>query len=67
MSPSAKATLLPSGELEVVVLAPGSELDEALSRAFAAIRAVSARENVARLGRDQGYRIEDAIEETKAW
>jgi hypothetical protein len=61
MSPSAKATLLPSGELEVVALAPGSGLDEALSRAFAAIRTVSARENVARLGRDMGYRIEDAV------
>jgi len=60
MSPSAKATLLTSGELEVVALAPGSALDEALARAFAAIRAVSARENVARLGRDMGYRIEDA-------
>jgi len=62
MSPSAQATLLRSGELEVVALASGSgPLDEALSRAFAAIRAVSARENVARLGRDQGYRIEDAV------
>ena len=61
MLPSAKATLLPSGELDVVATATGSGLDDVLSRAFAAIRAVSARENVARLGRDMGYRIEDAI------
>jgi hypothetical protein len=58
---SAKATLLASGELEVVALASGAALDLALSHAFAAIRAVSARENVARLGRDMGYRIEDAV------
>lgn len=62
MLPSAKATLLPSGELEVVATAVGSGLDDMLARAFAAIRAVSARENVARLGRDMGYRIEDAVQ-----
>lgn len=61
MAPSAKATLLGSGELEVVAVASGAALDEALSHAFAAIRGVSARENVARLGRDMGYRIEDAV------
>ncbi len=61
MLPTATATLLPSGELEVVTLVKGVDLDDVLSRAFAAIRAVSARENVARLGRDQGYRIEDAV------
>ncbi len=61
MLPSALATLLPSGELEVVATAMGSGLDDVLSHAFAAIRAVSARENVARLGRDMGYRIEDAV------
>jgi organic radical activating enzyme len=61
MSPPAQATLLSSGELEVVVPAPGDALEAALSRAFAAIRAVSARENVARLGRDMGYRIEDVV------
>ena len=61
MVPSAKATLLPSGELEVVATAVGSGLEDTLARAFAAIRAVSARESVARLGRDMGYRIEDAV------
>jgi hypothetical protein len=59
--------LLPSGELEVVAssassapIASCASLAEALERAFGALRALSARENVARLGRDQGYRIEDA-------
>ncbi len=61
MSPAVTATLLSSGELEVVAIADGADLDDALSRAFASIRAVSARENVARLGRDLGYRIEDAV------
>ena len=61
MVPSAKAKLLPSGEFEVVATAVGSGLDDALARAFAAIRAVSARENVARLGRNMCYRIEDAV------
>lgn len=45
MSSSAKATLLPSGELEGVALAPGSAQDDALAHAFSAVRAVSAREN----------------------
>ena len=35
MLPSAKATLLPSGELEVVATAEGSALDDVLGRAFA--------------------------------
>lgn len=48
-----RARLLPSGGLEVEASAP--TLDDAL----AAIRAGSAREVIARLGRDQGYRIED--------
>lgn len=58
--------LLPDGDLEVVALvgdASGPELalDGALAHAFAALRALSARENVARLGRDQGYRVEDVV------
>src|SRR4051794_22134529 len=61
MTSPAQATLLASGELEVVASVYGGALDEALSEAFAAMRAVSARENVARLGRDMGYRIEDAV------
>jgi organic radical activating enzyme len=58
------ARLLPSGELEVVgstqntPLARAS-LDEVLANVFGELRVLSARENVARLGRDQGYRIED--------
>ncbi|MDB4936997.1 MAG: Radical domain protein, partial [Labilithrix sp.] len=35
--------------------------DDALARAFAQLRELSARANVARLGRDQGYRIEDVV------
>jgi hypothetical protein len=57
--------LLPSGELEVLsVLAErgGRAIDEALAQAFSGLRSLSARENVARLGRDQGYRIEDLVE-----
>jgi organic radical activating enzyme len=56
------AALLASGELEVVAVATSdATLDDALARAFAELRALSARENVARLGRDQGYRIEDVV------
>jgi len=63
--PSSPARLLPSGDLEVTSLAcagiAGVPLAEALSRSFAMLRVLSARENVARLGRDQGYRLEDAV------
>lgn len=55
--------LLATGELEVDAVAAGglgdAALDVSLSHAFAMLRALSARENVSRLGRDQGYRIED--------
>src|SRR4051794_17893577 len=58
------ARLLPSGDLEVTSLASApadaSPLAEQLTHAFASLRVLSARENVARLGRDQGYRLEDA-------
>ena len=47
--------LLASGELEVHAVAPS------LASAFAMLRVLSSRENVARLGRDQGYRIEDVV------
>lgn len=54
------ARLLPSGALEISAHAPPEDdVDEALARGFAALRRLSAREVVARLGRDQGYRIED--------
>lgn len=54
--------LLSSGELEVFAVAPvEASLDASLASAFALLRALSARENVARLGRDQGYRIEDVV------
>lgn len=49
-----EARLLSSGALEITV--EGIDLEEM----FARVRVLSARENVARLGRDQGYRIEDA-------
>jgi organic radical activating enzyme len=56
--------LLPSGELEVLASshkASVTALDACLASAFARLRLLSARENVARLGRDQGYRIEDVV------
>lgn len=49
-----EARLLASGALEISV--SGVDLDDMFARA----RVLSARENVARLGRDVGYRIEDA-------
>src|SRR5437868_7059065 len=52
--------ILPSGELEVTARASLDDgIAAALTRAFAALRASSSRENVAHLGRDQGYRVED--------
>ena len=55
------AWLLPSGDLGVQSQAPpGAPLAEALTRAFGMLRTLSARQNVARLGRDQCYRLEDA-------
>ncbi|MDB4938579.1 MAG: hypothetical protein JWP87_5551, partial [Labilithrix sp.] len=66
MSRHQTASLLASGELEVVAVASdgsrgATRLDDALARAFAQLRELSARANVARLGRDQGYRIEDVV------
>jgi organic radical activating enzyme len=64
-APPPGVRLLPSGALEISVEVPregdgrDGDVDDALSRGFARIRALSAREVVARLGRDQGYRIED--------
>jgi hypothetical protein len=57
--------LLPGGELEVRSVVPergGATIDEGLAEAFSALRSLSARENLAPLGRDQGYRIEDLVE-----
>lgn len=53
---SGRLRLLPSGALEVEVT--GHDVEEM----FARVRVLSARENVARLGRDLGYRVEDAAE-----
>jgi organic radical activating enzyme len=62
MSAEAPLRILPSGELEVRAVVGGDEaVDRALTSAFARLRGLSARENVARLGRDQGYRIEDVV------
>lgn len=63
-TPSCRGRLSASGELEIVVSvtappAASPSLETSLAAAFAELRRRSARENVARLGRDQGYRIED--------
>ncbi|MBS2015549.1 MAG: radical SAM protein [Deltaproteobacteria bacterium] len=47
--------------LEVEAASSAPEACAALSEAFAGLRAASARDVVARLGRDQGYRIEDLV------
>lgn len=54
-----RARLSSSGALEVEGASAAPDTRTALAEAFAELRAASAREVVARLGRDQGYRIED--------
>lgn len=62
---TSRSRLLPSGVLEVEVFAPLAEEDAgaiaALAEAFALLRSASGREAVVRLGRDQGYRVEDVV------
>lgn len=57
----ARTALTPEGTLEVEASSPALDTRTALAEAFATLRAASAREVVARLGRDQGYRIEDLV------
>lgn len=56
-----RARLSPSGALEVEAVSVAPDTRTALAEAFAGLRAASAREVVARLGLDQGYRIEDLV------
>lgn len=65
---TARSRLHPSGvlEIEVVVHRVGSPADvagltAALTDGFAQLRVASGRDAVARLGRDQGYRVEDVV------
>lgn len=57
----ARTALTAEGTLEVEASSPAHDIRIALAEAFATLRAASAREVVARLGRDQGYRIEDLV------